>query len=240
MDWPYEIAERDHTIQDPVTPEKIRRLGQHMRLDDSCAVLDLACGKGGPAIVLATAFGCRITGVELRPAFADAARERIAAAGLDHLIDVQTADAATYEGGNQTFDVGMCLGAAFVWGHIGDAAAALRPMVRPGGFIAVGEPFWRSWPPPSGVEPQEFVDLPTTVARFEGAAVSLVGLVAAGEDDWDHYESLHWRAIEEWLADNGDHPDAPAIRRQDERFRTKYLQHQRAALGWAIFVGRRR
>ena len=240
MSWPFEIAERDHEIQDPISAEKIRRLGDYLRLDDSSTVLDLACGKAGPAIVLAKQFGCRVTGVELRPEFAEAARARIAAAGLDHLIDVRVGDAAAYEGGSEAFDAGLCLGAAFVWGHVGDAAAALQGSVRRGGFVVVGEPYWRTWPLPPGLAPHDFVGLPATVARFEGAGVSLVGLIAAAEEDWDHYESLHWRAIEEWLAENADHPDAPAIRRQDEQFRSHYLQVQRANLGWAIFVGRRR
>jgi SAM-dependent methyltransferase len=240
MTWPFEIAERDHTIQNPTSAEKILRLGRCMRLDASSTILDLACGKGEPAILLAAEFGCRVTGVELRPAFADAARERAATAGLAGLIDIHTADASTVGPGNETFDAAMCLGAAFVWGHIGDAVAALRPHVRAGGFVAVGEPFWRTWPLPESVDPQAFVDLASTAGHFKAGGVSLVGLVAGSEDDWDHYESLHWRAIDEWLADNPGHPDAPAIRAQHERFRSEYLRHARALLGWAIFVGRRR
>ena len=240
MSWPFEIAERDHAIQDPISAEKIRRLGDYLRLDDSSTVLDLACGKAGPAMVLAAQFGCRVTGVELRPAFADAARARVAAAGLDHLIDIHVGDAAAYEGGSEAFDAGLCLGASFIWGHIGDAASTLRRTVRQGGFVAVGEPYWRTWPLPPELAREEFVDLPATVARFESADVSLTGLIAASEDDWDHYESLHWRAIEEWLAENSDHADASEIRRQDDEFRSHYLRAQRANLGWAIFVGRRR
>jgi hypothetical protein len=34
------------------------------------------------------------------------------------------------------------------------------------------------------------------------AGFAVTGLVAASEDDWDRYASLHWRAIEEWLAEN--------------------------------------
>jgi hypothetical protein len=35
MSWPYEIAERDHSIQDPTSPEKVRRVGEYLRLDAS-------------------------------------------------------------------------------------------------------------------------------------------------------------------------------------------------------------
>jgi SAM-dependent methyltransferase len=235
MTWPWEVAERDHEIQDPTSAEKIRLLGEYLRLDGSSRVLDLACGKAGPAIVLAEALGCRIHGVELRPQFADAARARIAERGLDGLVSIETADAARYPLEPDVWDAALCLGASFVWGHIGDAARMLAPAVRPGGFVAIGEPFWRK----AGVAEADFVDLASTVDRFQSAGLALTGLVAASEDDWDRYESLHWRALEEWLADQAGHPDAAAIRARHLAAREDYLRSQRARLGWAIFAGRK-
>jgi cyclopropane fatty-acyl-phospholipid synthase-like methyltransferase len=79
----YEVAERDHDIQNPTSPEKIRLLGKYLRLTSTSRVLDVACGKCGPAIVLAESYGCRILGVEKHPAFAAEARSRIAERGLD-------------------------------------------------------------------------------------------------------------------------------------------------------------
>jgi hypothetical protein len=61
-------------------------------------------------------------------------------------------------------------------------------------------------------------------------------MIAASDDDWGRYESLHWRAIEEWLA---EHPDKE-FRAEHDRFRHEYLGAHRALLGWAIFVGRKR
>ena len=46
-------------------------------------------------------------------------------------------------------------------------------------------------------------------------------------------------ALEEWLAENGDDPDAREIRRRHEQARSHYLEFQRELLGWAIFVGRK-
>jgi len=235
VSWSWEVAERDHEIQDPTSAEKIRLLGEYVRLDESSRVVDLACGKAGPAIVLAEAFGCRIQGVELRPAFADAARARVAARGLGGLVSIETADASTYPLEPDAWDAALCLGASFVWGHIGDAAAALAPAVRPGGFVAIGEPFWHE----SGVAADDFVDLAATVDRFQAGGLALTGLIAASEDDWDRYESLHWRAVEEWLAANPEHGDAGEIREQHLSRREDYLRSQRPRLGWAIFVGRK-
>jgi hypothetical protein len=67
-----------------------------------------------------------------------------------------------------------------------------------------------------------------------------VTLIAASEDDWGRYESLHWLAVEEWLHAHPDDPDAARFRQLDRDFRERYLRWQRELLGWAIVVGRRR
>lgn len=239
MFWPWEIIERDHEIQNPTSPEKIRLLGHYLRLSCESRVLDVACGKGGPARILAGAYGCRISAIEIRPTFAEEARKQAAAAGLGSLIDVQTADASTLQTDPEAFDAAVCIGAAFVWGTIADAAVALRSCVPSRGFVAIGEPFWRQWPLPEEIEEEDFVGLEETVTRFEQKGFEITGVIAASEDDWDHYESLHWRAIEEWLAEHPEHRRAEEVRLAHDRFRGDYFRFKRALLGWAIFVGRK-
>ena len=222
----HELVECDHDLQNPTSPDKVRVAGSYLRLGAHITVLDVACGKAGPALILAREFGCRIHGVDVSATFIEAARRRIAEAGLEDLITVELGDAAEASFEPASYDVALCLGAAFVWGHIGDAAAALGPVVGPGGAIAVGEPFWRQL----GREERGFVDLPTTVARLESAGADLTGLVAASEDDWDRYKSLQWRAAVEIGEDS-------VVKTHLNR-RDSYLNSERAELSWAIFTGR--
>lgn len=62
-------------------------------LDPSTRVLDLGCGIGGPARYLAATFGCRVTGVDLSPAFIDAANYLTARCGLSDRITLLAGDA---------------------------------------------------------------------------------------------------------------------------------------------------
>ncbi len=238
MPWYYDIAERDHALQNPTSPEKIRRLGERLRLGPESRVLDLACGKAGPALLLAEAFGCSVVGVERAPEFAAAARERVAAAGLTDRIEIVEGDAAAFPLEPGAWDAALCLGATFVWAGLEGTLAALTPAVRPGGHVVVGEPFWRAWPLPEGVDDAGYVPLRETVDAIEAAGLALVTLIASSEDDWDTYESLHWRALEEWLADHPREPDSATIRERYEAQRETYLRHERALLGWGIFVGK--
>ena len=197
-------------------------------------MLDVACGKAGPALILAREFGCRVRGIDVSDVFVAEARRRIAAAGLDDRVSVEVGDAAEVSEWPPC-DAALCLGAAFVWGHVGDAAAVLAGIVGSGGAIAVGEPFWRERGR-SGGQPlttsaeSGFVDLAGTVARFEAAGVDLTGIVATSEDDWDRYVSLQLRAAVE---NGGDE-----VMHRHHGQRDEYLSARRAELGWAIFTGR--
>ncbi len=72
---------------------------------------------------------------------------------------------------------------------------------------------------------------------FETSGLPVVSVIASSEDDWDRYETLHWQAVERWLAANGDDPDAPEIRRRHERTSGTTSATAASYLGWAIFVG---
>src|SRR5262249_33777621 len=164
----HELIERDHELHNPTSADKIRLAGSYLRLGPSTTVLDVACGSAGPAIVLAQEFGCRVVGVDVSAVFIEQALRRIGEAGLEDLISVEVADASQLSDW-PACDVALCLGAAFVWGHIRDAAAVLRKI---SGAVAVGEPFWHE----TGRTDDGFVDLAQTVARFEAPGIDLTGM----------------------------------------------------------------
>src|SRR5687768_8599136 len=100
----------------PSSPEKIIRLGERLRLDARTTVLDLCAGTGGPAVLLAHRYGCKVTCVEFHAPFVDHARRRASDAGVAHLLTLIHQDAAEFMADPGHFDVAMCLGAAGVLG----------------------------------------------------------------------------------------------------------------------------
>ena len=152
MAWYFAIIESEHELQNPTSADKIRLLGERLGLGPGSQVLDVASGRGGPAVLLAGSFGCRITCIEQADEFDQAARARVRAAGLGSLIELVHADARSLSFEGERYDAAMCLGASFIWGGLPATLAALTPAVRRGGFVAVGEPYWRAWPPPEGAD----------------------------------------------------------------------------------------
>jgi SAM-dependent methyltransferase len=232
--WFHAVAERYHDIQNPIGADKLRLLGERIGLAPGQRVLDIACGRGGPAIVLASTFGCEVVGVEKANVFVEAARERIAAAELEGLVSIHEGDAAEFPIRPEAWDVALCLGASWIWGGLEGTVGALVKGVRSGGHVAVGDVYLRT-----PATDDEFVSLPETVRRFERAGPPLTTLIAASRDDWDAYESLHWASLEEWLAENGDDPGAAEIRAEHERSKWRYLEGGRETQGWAILAGRK-
>jgi len=238
----YVVAEEGHELQNPTSEEKLRLLGKRLDLGPGSRVLDIASGRGGPAILLAEELGCAVHGIEISPDFHAVALERAADAGLSDRVTFELGDASTSELQADAYDAALCLGASFVYGSLADTADRLAPAVRPGGHVAVGEPFWRRLPLPDDYEDRRdpWTTLEGTVTIFEISGLSVVSVIASSEDDWDRYETLHWRAVERWLADPPADPEAAEIRMRHERDKRTYLRHGRDVLGWAIFVGWKR
>ena len=236
------VAEALHAIQNPTSAEKILLLGERLDLGPQARVLDVASGRGGPALLLAERFGCRVHGVELSPEFHAVAFERAAAAGLGDRVAFELGDGAQAVHESESYDAALCLGASFVFGGLADTVDALAPAVRAGGYVVVGEPYWRRLPLPENYADRDepYTTLEGTVAIFETCGLPVVSVIASSDDDWDRYETLHWKAVETWLAANPGDPDAAEVRRRHEHWKHNYLRHQRERLGWAIFVGWKR
>jgi SAM-dependent methyltransferase len=233
------VAERDHDLQNPTSREKLLLLGERLRLGPGSRVLDVASGRGGPAVLLASTFGCTVRGIEVAPEFHAAAGERAEVAGVSDRVSFELADAREVALDPESFDVALCLGASFVWSGLAGTLDALEPVVRAGGHVVVGEPYWRRLPLPDDYDDRgdPWTTLEGTLAILESGDLRAITVTASSEDDWDRYETLHWRAAEEWLAANPGHAEAPEVRRAHEASRRAYVRHGRDYLGWALFVG---
>ena len=77
---------------------KLRRVCEKLELGPADHVLEIGCGWGGFAIQAAREVGCRVTGLTLSPRQAAFARERVAAARLDGLVEIREQDYRLTEG----------------------------------------------------------------------------------------------------------------------------------------------
>ncbi|HYH93421.1 MAG TPA: cyclopropane-fatty-acyl-phospholipid synthase family protein [Candidatus Saccharimonadales bacterium] len=87
----------DQTLEAAQT-EKYRRIAAGAGLEAGMHVLEIGSGWGGFALYAAGELGCRVTSITISQAQHDLARERVRAAGLEHLVDIQLRDYRDLEG----------------------------------------------------------------------------------------------------------------------------------------------
>lgn len=237
------IAERDHTIQNPSSSEKLRLLAGYCALRDGLRILDVGCGKAWLLRQWLSRWQIDATGLEVNPWFVAEARAQAQQAGVADRLTLIEGPALDFAAEPAAYDVVLCLGASFALGGFEPALDWMREALKPGGILAIGEPFANELPFPDELR-DEWGGGPHDLAgvgeALESHGLALSGLIAASPDDWDRYESPKWRAIYEWAVAHPDHTERAELLRKDAAARRRYLRWERRYLGWAIFVARPR
>jgi cyclopropane-fatty-acyl-phospholipid synthase len=115
---------------------KYRAICDKLQLTPDDHVLEIGCGWGGFAIHAASEHGCRVTAVTISQAQAELARERVAEAALEDLVEVREQDYRRVEGrfsriaSIEMFEaIGLAEHAAFF--------AAVDRLLEPGGVVVL-------------------------------------------------------------------------------------------------------
>lgn len=111
-------------------------------------VLDVGGGLGGPARVLASRFGCRVTVIDVTQSFVEAARELTGRVGLDGAVTHEVADALNLPFEDGSFDVVWTQNSGMNIADKERLYAGFRRVLRPGGTLAFQEPVAGAVSPP--------------------------------------------------------------------------------------------
>jgi ubiquinone/menaquinone biosynthesis C-methylase UbiE len=112
-------------------------LAHSLGLVASSHVLDIGSGLGGPARTVAETYGCRVTGIDLTPAFCDAASTLSGWVGLDDRVAFRQGDATSLPFDEAEFDAAMTIHVAMNIAAKDRMYAEARRVLKPGGRFAV-------------------------------------------------------------------------------------------------------
>lgn len=238
------IVERNHTLQNPSSPEKLMLLAQYCGVRDGMRILDIGCGKGWLLRTWSEHWSISGIGLDINPWFINEARAQAPVDPLGGRLTFIEGPALDFIPDQASFDIVLCIGASAALGSFDQAIPWMRYALRPGGVLALGEPFLQGsaltpelraiW----GETPVATRDLRGTVAAIEEAGLDLSGIITATPDDWDRYYSPQWQAALEWAENNPEHPERQELLSRISAAQDRYLRWERQHLGWGIFVAR--
>ena len=115
-------------------------------IDKDDVVLDLGCGLGGSARLLAHRFGCRVGGIDISRQRVREGNRLTALVGLTRLVHLKRADMLRVQVPASCYDVLWGQGA---WDHVADKTRFVsrwRAALRPGGRVAMEDVYLRRQP----------------------------------------------------------------------------------------------
>ncbi|WP_301173630.1 class I SAM-dependent methyltransferase [Brevibacillus nitrificans] len=240
------IAHRNHAFSNPISESKINMFMNHTKLNPNDKAIDIGAGTSELLIRYIEKYNISATAIELYEGSIESARNRANGRIALERIQFVNEDAkqAIDQFSTSAFRLGICIGSTHAIGDLAGTLQALRKCVQPGGYILVGEGYWKKTPSNEYLQAlgAQLEDLTTHHGNVKlGEQMGLTPLfsVVASEDDWDAYEGLYASSIEEYCYENPDDPDVDAMLTRIRSWRNTYLEWGRDTLGFGLYLFRK-
>lgn len=241
----FTIRESSHRIINPLSPEKLRQMGEALFIRGGSTMIDLGSGKGELLCTWARDHRIRGIGVDISSVFTARARARSMELGVSDRVRFIQADASDYVS-DQSVDIASCLGATWIGGGVAGTIELLQKSLKPDGFMLIGHPYWISDPPQEAIDAcggegqSDWLLLPDLIEHFHSLGYDLIEMMLADPDSWDRYVAAQWRNIREFI---DKYPNDLLAADFREELRTSPILHtkyQREYLGWGVFALKKR
>ncbi|MCX7569386.1 class I SAM-dependent methyltransferase [Tumebacillus sp. DT12] len=240
------IAHRDHAFANPLSESKLMRMVEMLKMEAGQTVLDVGAGQGELLIRMAEQYGVRATAMELYEGAVSAGRQRAAGrVADDSVVWVQGDAGAEIERiADGSFDVGMCIGSTHALGGLVPTLQALGAKVKKGGYLLIGEGYWKQRPCSEylealgGADESELKSHAANVQTAEELGLVPLWSYVTHDEEWDEYEWLYSKSVEDYCSEQPDDPDRDAMLAKIRGWRRTYLTWGRDTLGFGLYLFR--
>lgn len=238
------IAHRDLKICNPIGESKVDRVIELLKLTQKDSAIDVGAGKCEFSIKLIEQFGLTVDAVDIASSFLNdgigLAKGRIA----PERLQIHAADAKEFLSNiKNKYALGACLGSTHALGGYKETLVGLKEIVKPGGYILIGEGYWKSKPTKEfldflGSTEDELSSHSANVLLAEEHGLTPLWATVANEDEWDTYEWSYSMAVETYALENPNDPDVDAYLNKIRKWREATLKWGRDAFGFGFYLFR--
>ncbi|MDT8322658.1 MAG: class I SAM-dependent methyltransferase [Bacteroidota bacterium] len=237
----YHIAYDAHGIMNPLDDSRFLFLAEQCGLNANARILDIGSGNGWSSLLLCRTFGCHSVQVDVSPQWTARARALFVKEALSDHTEIHCMDAAAFHLEDASYDLIVCLGTAAVYGGFAPALEVLRPALRDGGTVIIGEPSAESPLPRRYREYLDalgwgILDARALLRAIDDSGFEALMVLRSSGDEWDRYMGMQWKAISDRLRSA---PGDAQLREFAEWARDEqesYLRFQRHWVDWNVFL----
>lgn len=178
----------------PISSKTLLLAGKLAELGPEKSLVDLGSGKGFPSLLWASVFGVRIQGFDLNREYVEHANSHARLLNLEHLAKYSCRDVRQLKL-SRRFDAVASLGIGIteVYSSAKTALENLGLMLKPGGFLMLGEPVWLVKPVPKKVQKALATSEESLCAKvemerlLEDCSFEVQESFVSTKEDWEYY-----------------------------------------------------
>jgi SAM-dependent methyltransferase len=239
------IAHGDLPFHNPIAEPAVDALLDLVAPGNGDRALDVGCGRGELLIRLAERTGAGGLGVDASEAQIEVARRQAAARAPGGHLSFEARDAAAMVAPARSFALAACIGSTHALGGFQSTLTRLRELVRPGGYVVVGEGYWQQEPGAEVLDTfpataDDATSLPELLAAGAAHGLDVVYLTTAGDEDWARYEWTYVFNLDRYAREHPDEEGVEQLHDRIDRVRRRRLLAARdgETLGFALVAWR--